>query len=116
VQKGRKRTRHDAREKIISHDAMLYGEREMIFLHSHHPYNRFSFLKNEKKKESKGMCKRITLHNVVLLQMIDRDEKVEEPKPSMTFSSLEEVCSYYRKFASQVGFGVQRRTTKKKSS
>jgi len=51
--------------------------------------------------------------NVVLLKMIDGDEKVEEPKPSMTFTSVEEVRTYYRKFAKQAGFGVLTRTTKK---
>jgi hypothetical protein len=28
--------------------------------------------------------------------MLRDDEKVEEPKELMTFSSIEEVCSYYR--------------------
>jgi hypothetical protein len=37
--------------------------------------------------------------NVVLLKMINGDEKVEEPKPFMTFASKEEVRTYYRRFA-----------------
>jgi hypothetical protein len=51
--------------------------------------------------------------NVVLLEMIDGDEKVEEPKTSMTFTSLDEVISYYRKVAKQSGFGGLTRTKKK---
>jgi len=34
--------------------------------------------------------------NVVLHTMLKDDENVEEPKELMTFSSIEEVCSYYR--------------------
>jgi len=52
--------------------------------------------------------------NVVLLEMIDGDEKVEEPKTSIIFTSVDEVISYYRKFAKQSGFGVLTRTAKKK--
>lgn len=52
--------------------------------------------------------------NVVLLEMINGDEKVEEPKTSMIFTSLDEAISYYRKFAKQSGFGVLTRTTKNK--
>jgi hypothetical protein len=44
--------------------------------------------------------------NVVLPVVLKDDEKVEEPKESMTFSSLDEVCSYYRKYAKQAGFGI----------
>jgi hypothetical protein len=51
--------------------------------------------------------------NVVLLKMINGDEKVEEPKPFMTFTSEEEVRTYYRKFAKQAGFGELTRNTKK---
>jgi hypothetical protein len=43
--------------------------------------------------------------SVVLLKMIDGDEKVEEPKPSMTFTSVDEVRTYYRKIAKQARFG-----------
>ncbi|XP_059431570.1 protein FAR1-RELATED SEQUENCE 5-like [Corylus avellana] len=46
--------------------------------------------------------------NVVLPEMIDGDDKVEEPQNLMTFSS-HEVISYYKKNARQVGFGVLRR-------
>ncbi|XP_062161880.1 protein FAR-RED IMPAIRED RESPONSE 1-like [Alnus glutinosa] len=41
------------------------------------------------------------------------DEKVEEPKASMTFSSIEEVCSYYRRYAKQAGFGIAHRSSRK---
>jgi hypothetical protein len=41
------------------------------------------------------------------------DEKIEEPKSSMTFSSIEEVCSYYRRYAKQAGFGIAHRTSRK---
>jgi hypothetical protein len=51
--------------------------------------------------------------NVVLPEMIDGDEKVEEPQNLMTFSSHEEVISYYKKYARQVGFGVLRRMIRK---
>jgi hypothetical protein len=51
--------------------------------------------------------------NVVLSEMIDRDDKVEEPQNSMSFSSHEKVISYYKKYAKQVGFGVLRRMIKK---
>ncbi|XP_062171073.1 protein FAR1-RELATED SEQUENCE 5-like [Alnus glutinosa] len=52
--------------------------------------------------------------NVVLLVVLKDDEKVEEPKESMTFSSLDEVCSYYRKYAKQAGFGIAQRSSRKK--
>jgi hypothetical protein len=51
--------------------------------------------------------------NIVLSEMIDGDDKVEEPQNSMSFSSHEEVISYYNKYAKQVGFGVLRRMIKK---
>jgi hypothetical protein len=51
--------------------------------------------------------------NFVLSKMIDGDDKVEEPQNSMSFSSHEEVISYYKKYAKQVGFGVLRRMIKK---
>ncbi|XP_062153444.1 protein FAR1-RELATED SEQUENCE 4-like [Alnus glutinosa] len=46
-------------------------------------------------------------------KMIDVNDKVEEPKESMMFDSLEEVEDYYRKYGRQVGFGVVKRTGKK---
>jgi hypothetical protein len=46
-------------------------------------------------------------------KIIDGDEKVEEPKELMVFSSEEEVCLYYRTYAKQVGFGVVKRGKKK---
>jgi hypothetical protein len=52
--------------------------------------------------------------NVVLPVVLKDDEKVEEPKESMTFSSLDEVCSYYRKYAKQAGFGISQRSSRKK--
>ncbi|XP_062164895.1 protein FAR1-RELATED SEQUENCE 5-like [Alnus glutinosa] len=52
--------------------------------------------------------------NVVLPVVLKDDEKVEEPKESMTFSSLDEVCSYYRKYAKQAGFGIAQRSSRKK--
>jgi hypothetical protein len=51
--------------------------------------------------------------NVVLPEMIDEDDKVEEPRKLMIFSSHEEVISYYKKYARQVGFGVLRRMIRK---
>jgi hypothetical protein len=51
--------------------------------------------------------------SVVLVKMIDGDEKVEKPKSLMTFTLVEEVRTYYRKFAKQASFGVLTRTTKK---
>jgi hypothetical protein len=39
--------------------------------------------------------------SVALLKMIDGDEKVEEHKPLMTFTSVNEVTTYYRKFVKQ---------------
>jgi hypothetical protein len=44
--------------------------------------------------------------NVVLPVVLKDDEKIEEPKSSMTFSSIEEVCSYYMRYAKQIGFGI----------
>ncbi|XP_062163770.1 putative UPF0481 protein At3g02645 [Alnus glutinosa] len=52
--------------------------------------------------------------NVVLPVVLKDDEKVEEPKASMTFSSIEEVCSYYKKYAKQAGFGLAHRSSRKK--
>ncbi|XP_062164654.1 protein FAR1-RELATED SEQUENCE 5-like [Alnus glutinosa] len=52
--------------------------------------------------------------NVVLPVVLKDDEKVEEPKESMTFSSLDEVCSYYRKYAKSAGFGIAQRSSRKK--
>ncbi|GLT54152.1 hypothetical protein SLA2020_273750 [Shorea laevis] len=46
--------------------------------------------------------------------LVGGDEKVEEPKESMTFGSLDDVCSYYRKYAKQDGFGVVKRGIKKR--
>ncbi|XP_042964815.1 protein FAR1-RELATED SEQUENCE 5-like [Carya illinoinensis] len=40
------------------------------------------------------------------------DDGVEEPKVGMTFSSEEEVRSYYMKYAKQKGFGVRRRNSR----
>ena len=51
--------------------------------------------------------------NVVLSEIINGDEKVEELQNSMTFSSHEEVISYYKKYAKQVGFDTLRRMIKK---
>ncbi|XP_059429206.1 protein FAR1-RELATED SEQUENCE 5-like [Corylus avellana] len=50
---------------------------------------------------------------VVQYKMIDGDENVEEPKKEMTFSSAEEVRTYYRKYGKQLGFGVLRRCLKR---
>jgi len=50
---------------------------------------------------------------VVLPVVLKDDEKVEEPKESMIFSSLDEVCSYYRKYAKQAGFGIAQRSSRK---
>jgi hypothetical protein len=47
-----------------------------------------------------------------VLHMVKDNEKVEEPEEFMTFSSLE-VCSYYRKYAKQAGFGVIKRSSRK---
>jgi hypothetical protein len=33
----------------------------------------------------------------------------------MTFSSIEEVCSYYRTYAKQAGFGMRQRSSRKKA-
>jgi hypothetical protein len=52
--------------------------------------------------------------NVVLPVVLKVDEKVEEPKASMTFSLIEEVCSYYRRYAKQVRFGIAHRSLRKK--
>ena len=52
--------------------------------------------------------------NVVLSEMIDGDDKVEEPQNSMSFSSHEEVISYYKTYARQVSFGVLKRVIKKR--
>ncbi|XP_062165011.1 protein FAR1-RELATED SEQUENCE 5-like [Alnus glutinosa] len=38
-------------------------------------------------------------------KMIDMNDKVEEPKESMMFDSMEKVEDYYRKYGQQVGFG-----------
>jgi hypothetical protein len=51
--------------------------------------------------------------NGTLNDMIDDDDKVEEPKVSMTFSSLETVIAYYKKYAKQTGFAVIKRGIKK---
>ncbi|XP_062162193.1 uncharacterized protein LOC133869255 [Alnus glutinosa] len=53
--------------------------------------------------------------NGSLYEIIDGNGKVEEPKSGSTFSSLEEVVSYYRKYAKQIGFAVIRRGIKKKA-
>jgi hypothetical protein len=56
------------------------------------------------------MIERIMAHNTY-----DRgDDKVEEPKESMTFGSLGNVCSYYKKYAKQDGFAVIKRGIKKR--
>lgn len=47
-------------------------------------------------------------------KMLDLNDKAEEPKELMMFDSLEEVEEYYRKYGQQVGFGVVKRTDKKK--
>jgi hypothetical protein len=47
-------------------------------------------------------------------KMIDTNDKVEESKELMMFVSLEEVKEYCRKYGQQVGFGVVKRTGKKK--
>jgi hypothetical protein len=54
--------------------------------------------------------------NLVLHVVLKDDGKVEEPKASMTFSSIEEVCSYYRRYAKQAGFGITHRSSRKKKS
>jgi hypothetical protein len=46
-------------------------------------------------------------------KIIDGDEKVQEPKELMVFSSKEEVCLYYTTYAKQAGFGVLKRGKKK---
>lgn len=51
--------------------------------------------------------------NVVLLVVLKDDEKVEKPKASMTFSSIEKVCSYYRRYVKQSGFGIADRSSRK---
>jgi hypothetical protein len=51
--------------------------------------------------------------NVALPVVLKDDEKVEKPKASMTFSSIEEVCSYYRRYAKQAGFGIVHRSSRK---
>jgi hypothetical protein len=53
--------------------------------------------------------------NVALPLMLKDDEKVEEPKKSMTFSLIEEVCSYYRTYSKQAGFGIAYRNSRKKN-
>jgi hypothetical protein len=75
----------------------------------------------EKFEESKDLMTLISdeelndeEENVVLPVLLKDDEKVEEPKESMTFSSLDKVCSYYRKYAKQAGFGVAQRSSRKK--
>ncbi|XP_062149808.1 protein FAR-RED IMPAIRED RESPONSE 1-like [Alnus glutinosa] len=52
--------------------------------------------------------------NVVLPVVLKDDEKVEEPKASMIFSSLDEICSYHRKYAKQADFGIAHRSSRKK--
>jgi hypothetical protein len=54
--------------------------------------------------------------NGSLYEIIDGDGKVEEPTSESKFSSLEEVISYYRKYAKQIGFVVIRRGIKKKGN
>jgi hypothetical protein len=50
-------------------------------------------------------------------KLIDDDGNVEQPKKSMTFDSIEELKSYYRRFGKQMGFGVvQKKVTRDKIS
>jgi len=51
--------------------------------------------------------------NEPLYEMIDGNDKVEEPKEFMMFDSLKGVEDYYRKYGQQAGFGVVKRTEKK---
>ena len=51
--------------------------------------------------------------NDTLNDMIDEDDKVEEPKISMTFTSKETVIAYYKKYAKQTVFVVIKRGIKK---
>lgn len=44
--------------------------------------------------------------NGTLNNIIDNDDKVEEPTVLMTFSSLKTVIAYYKKYAKQTGFTV----------
>jgi hypothetical protein len=50
-------------------------------------------------------------------KLLDEDENVEQPKKGMTFSSMEELKSYYRRFGKKRGFGViQKKAYKDKIS
>ncbi|XP_062163039.1 protein FAR-RED IMPAIRED RESPONSE 1-like [Alnus glutinosa] len=50
-------------------------------------------------------------------KLIEEDENVEQPKKGMTFNSIEELKSYYRRFGKQRGFGVvQKKATRDKIS
>jgi hypothetical protein len=50
-------------------------------------------------------------------KLIDDDGNVEQPKKGMTFDSIEELKSYYRRFGKQRGFGVvQKKVTRDKIS
>ncbi|XP_042983428.1 protein FAR1-RELATED SEQUENCE 5-like [Carya illinoinensis] len=51
-------------------------------------------------------------HEVGVDNEQDNNETVEEPKVGMTFSSVEEVWSYYMKYGKQKGFGVCKRNSK----
>jgi hypothetical protein len=48
--------------------------------------------------------------------LIDGDENVEEPKRGVTFSSIEELSLYYRRYAKQEGFAVVRKKASKDPS
>jgi hypothetical protein len=39
-------------------------------------------------------------------KLVSEDESVEQPKRGMTFSSMEELSSYYRRYGRKKGFGV----------
>jgi hypothetical protein len=39
-------------------------------------------------------------------KLVSEDENVEQPKRGMTFSSMEELFSYYRRYGRKRGFGV----------
>ena len=46
-------------------------------------------------------------------EMVNLEDKVGEPKTRMMFESVDEVFSYYTRYAKQNGFAVAKRTGKK---
>jgi hypothetical protein len=50
-------------------------------------------------------------------KLVSEDESVEQPKRGMTFSSMEELSSYYRRYGRKKGFGVViKKITKNKTT